>query len=246
MGAWDHISKQNEIDGKETDWIAAGLRAGVRRPPGVEWQYCSFSIEILGAVIEKVTGIGSRRFIIDRICKPLGMDGTIFDPTFEMLQSAVVFDEESEEDLESLEQGITQDNGIWDILPCAASGLYSNTADLIRFGIMLSQWGRCDGVRILGRKAVESLSTQRLHNVPDYCWGSTEKDRKYGLGVDMRRFPGSLTSPGTYFHEGAGHSVLIIDPVEEMVCSCVYPWVNGEWNADCSNRLYNVMWSGLT
>ena len=37
----------------------------------------------------------------------------------------------------------------------------------------------------------------------------------------------------------------VAPPAGEMVCSCVYPWVNGQWDADCNGRLYNVIWSGL-
>ncbi|MDR0326064.1 MAG: beta-lactamase family protein [Oscillospiraceae bacterium] len=245
IGAFDHIDRQSETDGKSTDWIAAGLRSGLRRPPGTEWQYCSFGIMVLGAIMETVTGVRAEEFIINRICKPLGMDGTTFAPTPDMARSAVIFNEGNEKRLGGIERGDPIDDGIWDVMPGVSGSLFSNTADLVRFGSMLSQWGRLGDARILGRKAVESLATQRLFNIPDRCWGSAENDRKYGLGVDMRRFPGSLTSPGTYFHEGAGHSVLIVDPAEEMVCSCVYPWVGGEWNADCNGRLYNVMWSGL-
>ena len=246
IGAFDHIGRQAETDGNDTDWIAAGLRAGLRRPPGAEWQYCSFGIMVLGAVIEKAAGVSAEDFIIDRVCKPLGMNGTTFDPNLGMARGAVIFNEEDENGLGGVSsRADPKDRSIWDAMPRVAGGLFSNTADLVRFGSMLSQGGRLGDVRILGRKAVESLATQRLHNVPDRCWGSAEPDRKYGLGADMRRFPGSLTSPGTYFHEGAGHSVLIVDPIEEMVCSCVYPWVGGEWNADCNGRFYNVMWSGL-
>jgi len=38
--------------------------------------------------------------------------------------------------------------------------------------------------------------------------------------------------------------VLIVDPVEKMVCSCVYPWV-ADWDAACNGRLSNVIWSGI-
>jgi CubicO group peptidase (beta-lactamase class C family) len=116
---------------------------------------------------------------------------------------------------------------------------------MARFGMMFQQKGRFGDVRILGRKAVELMATHRLQNVPDFCWGANEKDRKYGLGVDMRKFPGTLYSHGTFLHEGSGHSVLIIDPAEEMVCSCVYPWVNDAFDMDCNSRLYNVIWSGI-
>lgn len=244
IGCWDHIERQAEKDGKDTDWVAAGLRGGLRRSPGTEWQYCSFGIMVLGEIVRAVTGIHSETFIMERICKPLGMTDTAFDSTPETARRAVAFGEWDVKWQEAVERGEKPDRGIWDIMPRVSGGLMSTTNDLIRFGIMLQQWGRLGDTRILGRKAVESMATQRLHGVPDYCWGSNTAERFYGLGMDMRRFDGSLTSPGTYFHEGAGHSVLIVDPKEEMVCSCVYPWVN-DFDNDCNSRLYNVMWSGL-
>jgi len=245
VGAYEHIRTQYDQDGASTDWIAAGLRGGMRRKPGTEWQYCSFGITVLGAILEEVTGIKYKTFIIDKICTPLGMTSTTFDPSPTTAKNAIVFNEWNEKFLSEVENGIKSDEGPWDIMPSAASGLFSTTEDMVSFGIMLEQKGRVGDVRILGRKAVELMATQRLFNIPDICWGSDEKDRKYGLGVDMRRFPNAFYSPGTFLHEGSGHSVLIVDAAEEMVCSCVYPWVDGKWNGDCNGRLYNVMWSGL-
>jgi CubicO group peptidase (beta-lactamase class C family) len=245
IGAFGLIERQFEKDGMETDWIAAGLSSGLRRPPGTEWQYCSFGIAVLGAVIEKVTGVKSEDFILGRICKPLGMTGTTFCMTKDMARNAVVFGEWNEKTIEKVERGEKREMGMWDLIPPVAGGLFSNTADMVRFGSMLQNGGKLGDARILGRKAVESMTEHRLFDVPDRCWGSVENDRSYGLGVDMRRYPGSLTSHGTYFHEGAGHSVLIADPAEGMVCSCVYPWGPDDWNNDCNGRLYNVMWSGL-
>jgi len=173
------------------------------------------------------------------------MKNTTFNLSPEAAGNAVIFAPWMEKMHNDIQNGVKQDETIWDLMPPAGSGVYSTTADMVRLGIMLQQYGRLGDVRILGRKAVELMAVPRLFNIPDFCWGSNEKDRKYGLGVDMRHFSGSLTSPGTFFHEGAGQSVLIIDPVEEMVCSCVYPFVNGQFDADCNGRLYNVMWSGL-
>lgn len=245
VDAFGHIEQQYKTDGKDVDWIATGLRGGMRRKPGEEWQYCSFGIMVLGAVIEKVSGIKAEDFIIQRICIPLGMSNTAFKLTADMARDAVIFDDWWTRLVKAASDGDPLEEEMWDILPGTAGSMISTTADLIKFGIMLQQGGRLGDARILGKKAVESMATQRLFGVPDYCWGSNTAERRYGLGVDMRRFTGSLTSPGTYFHEGSGHSVLIVDPVEEMVCSCVYPFVGGTWNGDCNNRLYNVMWSGL-
>ena len=240
-----HIEQQYKLDGKDTDWVAAGLRAGMRKKPGEEWQYCSFGIMVLGEIIQAVTGVAPEDFIINQICKPLGMTDTAFAPTADMASRAVIFNDWDEKWTDAAIKGERVDDGIWDIMNGMAWGLISSIPDMTRFGRMLQNGGRLDGVRVLGRKAIETMATQYLDNVPDHCWGANTKARFYGLGVDMRRFTGSLTSPGTYFHEGSGHSVTIVDPVEEMVCSCVYPWVNDQWNGDCNNRLYNVVWSGI-
>ena len=245
IGAYKHIEMQANIDGLETDWIAVGLRAGLRRQPGEEWQYCSFGFAVLGAIVEKVTGIKFEKFIMERICKPLKMMNTSFRPTPIQAQNAIMFNERSEMALKEFENDEPKENSIWDIIPSAATGLYSTTEDMVRFGMMLQQWGRLGDTRILGRKAVENIATQRLHNLSDFGWGANDLDRKYGLGFDMRLYPGSLLSPGTFYHEGAGSGTLIIDPVEEIVCSCIYPWVNGKFNNICNDRLYNVIWSGI-
>jgi len=245
MGMYEHMRIQYEKDGKDTDWISAGLRAGMRCKPGTEWQYCSFGLSVLAVILGKITGDTYQNFVINNIIKPLGMKNTTFDPTPEMARDAIVFNSWTEKFLSGIQNGVKQEENIWTLMPPAGSGVYSTTEDMIRLGIMLGQWGRFNDTHIIGRKAVEVMSTQRLFNIPDNCWGSVEKDRKYGVGMDMRHFPCSFTSKGTFFHEGAGQSVTIIDPVEEMVCTCVYPWVNNVFNADCNGRLYNVMWSGL-
>lgn len=242
---YGHIEQQFEKDGMDTDWIAAGLRGGLRRPPGSEWQYCNFGFQLLGAVIEKASGMTAPEFIESRICKPLGMNDTGYAPTVDMARRAVIFDKYTEEKMEDIIQGKPREKSFWDILPSTAGGLTSSVDDILRYGVMLQQGGRLGDTRVLGRKAVESMTTQKLSGVPDYCWGGNYLDHIYGLGWEIGWAAGALPSSGTFKHEGAGHSVLIVDPKEELVCVCVYPWVNGQWNADCNNRLFNVIWSGL-
>ena len=68
----------------------------------------------------------------------------------------------------------------WEKVPSTGGGLRSTTSDLIRFANMTLNGGCLDNARILGRKTIEVMTTQQLKNVPDYCWGSNEPDRKYG------------------------------------------------------------------
>ena len=243
IGTYEHIEREFEKNGDAADWIAAGLRGGMRRKPGEEWQYCSYGIQVLGAIVEKTTGMKFKDFVLEKICAPLGMTATAFDISPETAARALVFSDRDEKNLAEI-QARKRGSSHWDLVPPASSGLYSTAEDMIRFGMMLQNGGRLGDVRILGRKAIDVMATQHLTNVPNFCWGGNEKDRKHGLGVDMRRNLGAFFSPGTIHHEGAGHSVTLIDRAEEMVCTCVYPWVT-EWNGDCNFRQFNVMWSGL-
>ena len=105
--------------------------------------------------------------------------------------------------------------------------------------------GCLDNARILGRKTIEVMTTQQLKNVPDYCWGSNEPDRKYGVGFDMREGLAYTYSKGTYMHEGAGACSMDIDPKEQLAAAWFVPWNKGEWCPDPLYNVQNIIWSGI-
>lgn len=242
----EYVEQEYTKKGKKTDWIAAGLHGGMRLKPGQEWQYCNFGFQVLGAVIAKISGLPARAFFVERIFKPLGMTETCSpsDVAAELAQRAVVFNEWDEEWMRRAEEGKAQPSGMWSILPGTSGGMLSTTSDMLRLGQMLLNKGRLNGARVLGRKAVESLTELRLTNTPDNCWGANAPNRRYSLGLDMRYVMGALPSAEMDFHEGAGASMLIIDPREEFVGSWVIPWV-GDWDNDCSRRIINTVFSGI-
>jgi CubicO group peptidase (beta-lactamase class C family) len=100
---WELIERayrlhDSQKDG-EFDWIVAALGTignGFRVKPDTEWAYCSFGFVILGAVIEKLTGINAHKYIEDNICKPLGMKDTAFELTPDRAKRFIVTDEEAE------------------------------------------------------------------------------------------------------------------------------------------------------
>jgi len=265
---YERIAEQVEKDGMGTDWIAAGLRAGVHCEPGKRWVMSSFGINVLGAIIEKISGLKYTDFIIKRICQPLGMTDTAFTLTPEMADRMTVYDNWGKQFKDTLENGKMANNSIWDTITAPETGLFSTADDLIRFGIMLQNGGvyndsKSSARRILGRKAVEKM-TKLMIKVPNYSFNG--KDHKMHikrairyctLGFELPHFDGFLTSSGTYMLQGSGGKTLIVDPAEELVCVCYYPWVKkdsilleddvGEagWNADCFYRMFNVLWSGI-
>lgn len=251
VSPWKHIEDDSKgcENLKEFDWISSALKIGLRKEPGTEWQYCSFGFVILGAVIEKLSGEFASDYIQKHILDPLGMKDSGFNVPKDKIGRMFCRNEEEKEIGEEVLSGALSENidagTIWEYIPPMGGGMLSTAPDLVRFGNMMLNKGRLDGVRILGRKTVEKMTTNQLHNIPDNCWESCEKDRRYGVGFDMRTGLAYHYSDNTFMHEGAGACCLVIDPVEEMVASWFVPFIGDNWYAHGLYNVTNIIWSGL-
>jgi CubicO group peptidase (beta-lactamase class C family) len=249
---WDLIDGAYKLHKKEDgefDWIKAALSTignGFRVKPDTEWSYCSFGYVILGAVIEKLTGLHAHKYIEENICKPLGMKDTTFTCTPEMAKRYIVTDEYLEKEINDVINGTYEPSWTADKLniPKTGGGLDSTVYDMIRFANMTLGGGTLDGVRILGRKAMEKMTTIAVH-YPNYCWGGSEKERFYGVGFDMRNGPAFTYSQNTYNHEGAGACAMYIDPKEELAAVWIVPFAKEGWWSRALFNVINIIWSGL-
>lgn len=250
---WDMIEKayklHDSVKDGDFDWIAAALGTigcGFRTKPDTEWAYCSFGFTILGAVIEKLTGIHAHKYIEDNITKPLGMKDTAFDISKEMAQRFIISSlrEDIPKRLENALSGKVEADPLWDQIPDTGGGLNSTVVDLVQFGNMMLSGGTLNGVRILGRKTVEKMTTMAI-SLPNYCWGGYEKERYYGVGFDMRNGPAFTHSQGTFMHEGWGYCSLYMDPKEDMAAAWFVPFTRDEWFPSAQYSVQNVIWSGI-
>jgi serine-type D-Ala-D-Ala carboxypeptidase len=233
----------------EFDWLAAALGTignGFRVKPDTEWAYCSFGFVVLGAVIEKLTGVHAHKYIEDNICKPLGLKDTAFKLTAEKAKRYIVTDEELEKYVNDTINGTYKPQWISEKLniPSTGGGLEGTSYDLNRFGNMVLFGGTLDQVRILGRKAVERM-TAISSSLPNYTWNAKEKERYYGIGFDMRNGPAFTFSQNTYMHEGAGACSLYIDPKEELVAAWIVPFAKEGWFSRALFNVQNIIWSGV-
>jgi len=233
----------------EFDWLAAALGTignGFRVKPDTEWAYCSFGFVILGAVIEKITGMSAHKYIEDNICKPLGMKDTSFDVTAEMAKRYIVTDEESEKVVNDIINGTYKPHWIGEKLniPSTGGGLESTVYDISRFGNMMLFGGTFEGARVLGRKAVERMTTISSA-LPNFTWNAKEKERYYGIGFDMRNGPAFTFSQGTFMHEGSGACSLYVDPKEELVAAWIVPFAKEGWFSRALYNVHNIIWSGI-
>ncbi|RXE59974.1 class A beta-lactamase-related serine hydrolase [Acetivibrio mesophilus] len=221
------------------NWIKDSLRDFLLLEPGVEWRYSSTGFTILSEIITRASGVYAEKYIIDNVVKPLGMNNTFFDVP-EELTDRVCFT--SEEDMHWFEKDKKRPK--W-AAPRGSGGLYSTLEDLQKLGQMLINKGTLNGVRILSRKAVESMTRNQLKGVRNYCWSAGGVEMEYGLGMNVYS-NNTFLSPGSFSHEGAGLSGLYMDPVENMVFAYICPLEEDVgWEAEAVINLRNIVWSGI-
>lgn len=250
LSAWDFIEKGFEK--QDEQWLKNALHVGLRSKPGTEWAYCSIGFVILGEIITRTTGIRYDEFIKKEIITKCEMKDTFFKHDFShnKLDRLAIVSKKQKEYIEQIKQGkdpeLNKTEILWNLVPQTGNGILSTTSDLVKFGTMLEQGGYYGNTRVIGRKTIEKMTSRYTGSeIKDYCWGAGGVEREYGSGPDLRNNIGTIYSKGTYFHEGAGSSCLMIDPVEHLVAAWYVPYRDGAWYAEGLYNAANIMWSGL-
>ena len=194
--------------------------------PGEAWNY-SVATDVLGAVIERVSGVSLADFFRTRIFAPLKMDDTFFAVpadkidrltdcyTFVPGKGRVMYDR--------------AEASAWSRPPKLVSGgggLVSTALDYHRFCTMLLNGGELDGARIVGRKTIALMTMNHLPGGSDLAAMSKSMFSEaanagtgFGLGfavnVDVARsmIPGSV---GEYYWGGMFSTAFFVDPVEQL------------------------------
>jgi CubicO group peptidase (beta-lactamase class C family) len=207
--------------------VAAVASLPLRCQPGKKFMY-GVSTDVLGYLVEVISGMPFADFMRQRIFEPLGMVDTAFWVPAEKLDRLATM------------YGPVKDNGIevpgklTDIDPLDASsykaadrlqsgggGLVSTTADYLRFCQMLLNRGELDGARLLGRKTVELMM---MNHLPPGETILEEKACGFGLGGSVLLDPTlkdsygpTGSSVGTWCWGGASSTGFWIDFKEELI-----------------------------
>jgi len=190
--------------------------------PGSHWRY-SLSIDVLGALVEIISGLPLRQFFKERLFEPLGMVDTDF-----------YVPEEKQDRLTTVYGWTNLDVGLQPLKafkappfePTRASGgggLWSTAPDYARFAQILVNQGELDGVRLLSPATVKLFS---LNQCPEAAlpYGFEEKDvyhAGYGYSLGTRVLmdvakSGMAGSVGEFGWDGKFHTYFWVDPVEEL------------------------------
>ena len=201
-----------------TNFIAKLGKLPLKHQPGDAYTY-GVNQDVLGALVERVSGQQFGAFLEQRIFRPLGMKDTGFDvPAAKMHRLAKTYkrgpDGRLAEEKPILETWPEPGRGI----EAGGSGLFSTVDDYACLAEMLCNGGTLDGRRILGRKTVELMSANHMVVLPNNQAASRQKG--FGFGVEVTTDLGQLSVPssvGQFGWYGAATTYCQIDPKERIV-----------------------------
>jgi len=189
--------------------------------PGTSFRY-GIGIDLVGAIVEKITDQPLDRFIESRITGPLGMKDTGFTVPAEKrarLTKLYTTKDKSLVEFEWPRNEIPYPDLDGRLFPSGGGGMFSTIGDYARFAQMLLNGGELDGARILGRKTVELMEVNHLSGLSRETIDSNDYDG-FGLGgsvrVDMAR-SARLGSVGSYGWSGAATTDFRIDAEEDLM-----------------------------
>ncbi len=191
--------------------------------PGTAFNY-SVATDVLGYLVEKISGLPFAEFLQQRILGPLGMVDTAFhvgdDKAHRLAQCYMVGADGQLAVLPG--QGFREPTNS----PSGGGGLVSTAVDYLRFCECLRRGGELDGVRLLGPKTLKLMTSNHLPGGADLADVSlslfTEANYRgvgFGLGFAMTTdvvrtaIAGSL---GEYWWGGAASTAFWVDPVENL------------------------------
>ena len=184
--------------------------------PGNAWKY-GMSTDVLGYLVQVVSGIPFETFLKTRIFEPLSMDNTGFSVRVENADRySKVYEFGQDGKLRAIEK-VHAATGPLSFFHSGGGGLQSTAPDYLRFCQMVLNGGELDGVRLLGRKTVELIMMNHISNdwQPDGRTGAG-----FGLGfavVTNVADTHTLGSLGTCSWGGLASTTFWIDPVEELI-----------------------------
>jgi CubicO group peptidase (beta-lactamase class C family) len=218
----DVLNVNNTLD----EFIKRMAKLPLNTQPGSEWHY-SVSVDIQGAIVQRLSGMPFEDFLQTRIFKPLGMvDTGFYVPKEKVGRFAEMYKYDKDGKFEIEHEGLNHDFTVKPALASGGGGLVSTATDYMRFCQMLLNGGQLDGVRLLSPLSVEMMRTNVLAPSLTVFTPGT------GFGLDFAVYTdpiaaGGYFGKGTYWWGGAAGTWFWIDPVYDVIVVGMIQQVGG-------------------
>jgi CubicO group peptidase (beta-lactamase class C family) len=216
--------------------------------PGDHWMY-GFSHDVLGRLVEVLSGKTLGRYLEETICKPLGLKDTAFYVP-PLKQNRLVRAYARDETGLTPVTGLEQDPGspTPPAFESGGGGLNSTLDDVALYGRMLLGFGKLGSERILSRKTVELIRQNHvpLERIRQYGFPS-QAGYGYGLGVRTLLDPvwGGLNgSPGEWAWDGMMGTWYCVDPAEDLTAVFLIQRMPGG-NEDLPKRFAQTVYGAI-
>ncbi len=195
--------------------------------PGTRWNY-SVATDVIGHLIEVISGQRLDAYLRERILDPLGMRDTGFVLEDEQVaRFAANYERQGDGSLKMIdnpEQSSYRKRSFFS----GGGGLLSTAPDYFRFTSMMQNMGELEGLRLLGRKTVELMTMNHLpggQDLTDLAQAGMFTETAYagvgfGLGFSVAQSPARaqiLGSAGEFAWGGAASTAFWIDPAEDLI-----------------------------
>lgn len=208
------------------EFVGAVAKLPLEFSPGAEWNY-SVSTDVLGAVVERVSGMPLDRFFAERIFAPLGMDDTFFQvPADKIDRLADCWTLAPDKSRVLYDRGADSAWARFPRLVSGGGGLVSTALDYHRFATMCLNGGALDGVRLVSPKTIALMTMNHLPGGSDLATMSralfsetTNAGTGFGLGFAVTLDPARAMLPGSvgeYYWGGMFSTAFFVDPVERL------------------------------
>jgi CubicO group peptidase (beta-lactamase class C family) len=184
------------------------------REPGSCWEY-SRATDVLGALLEMVTGQPLGSLLQERILGPLGMKDTAFavpESDWDRIAEPFPNDPDSAEPVTMLDAREVPR------FESGGGGLLSTAGDYVRFLQFMRNRGTLEGCRLVSRKTIDWMTSDHVGAIP--IQGELLlPGYGFGLGFAVRMHAGlgpQPGSPGQYFWSGIGGTSFFVDPAEDV------------------------------
>lgn len=218
-GATLDLNRKLQAERKPNETLEAYVKRLAKLPlnfhPGTAWEYGP-ATDVLGRLIEVVSGQTLDQFFRSRIFQPLGMTETFFYVPQDKLPRLVsAYAKGDDGKLRKLPASRHESAGQF---YSGGGGLAGTAEDYLRFCQMLLNGGQFNGARLVSRKTIEAMTANQIGAIP--LWKDTLGGHRFGLGfrvlTDLGKSP-NLASVGSFGWGGAYGTYFWVDPKEEMI-----------------------------
>jgi CubicO group peptidase (beta-lactamase class C family) len=225
--------------------------------PGEAWNY-SVSIDVMGYLVQALSGMSFGAFLRTRLFEPLGMTDTdFFCPPEKLDRFASCYQPKEGGGLKLQDDAQASPYAAPPLLESGGGGLVSTARDYMRFCRMMLGGGALEGVRILSPKTVELFSLNYLpdgRELADMATPGMFSEAGYsgvgfslgcGVNIDVAktRLPGT---PGEYFWGGAASTAFWIDPKEDLAVVFMTQVIGTEARLTLRRDLRTLVYSAMT